>query len=86
MPTMTEPVVALSDKTNVGLPVRNLLSLLGAVGIGCWAFFGIQERLNIVETNQILMQADVTKNSTFSELWPRGQLSERFQPITNNSY
>jgi len=83
---MTEPVVALSDKTNVGLPVRNLLSLLGAVGIGCWAFFGIQERLNIVETNQILMQADVTKNSTFSELWPRGQLSALSQPITNNSY
>ena len=28
----------------------------------------------MVETNQILMSADVTKNSTFTEKWPRGEL------------
>ena len=27
-----------------------------------------------IETNYILMQSAVTKNSTFSELWPRGEL------------
>jgi len=56
------------------MPIRNLIGLIGAVCVGAWAFFGIQERLNIVETNQILMQADVTKNSTFTEKWPRGEL------------
>ena len=66
--------VHLSDKTSVGMPIRNLIGLIGAVCVGAWAFFGIQERLNIVETNQILMQADVTKNSIFSEKWPRGEL------------
>ena len=66
--------VLLSDKTSVGMPIRNLIGLIGAVCVGAWAFFGIQERLNIVETNQILMQADVTKNSTFTEKWPRGEL------------
>jgi hypothetical protein len=66
--------VQLSDKTSVGMPIRNLIGLIGAVCVGAWAFFGIQERLNIVETNQILMQADVTKNSTFTEKWPRGEL------------
>ena len=66
--------VHLSDKTSVGMPIRNLIGLIGAVCVGAWAFFGIQERLNIVETNQILMQADVTKNSTFTEKWPRGEL------------
>ena len=66
--------VSLSDKTSVGMPIRNLIGLIGAVCVGAWAFFGIQERLNIVETNQILMQADVTKNSTFTEKWPRGEL------------
>ena len=83
---MTDDVVALSDKTNVGMPIRNLIGLIGTICVGAWGYFGILERLNIVETNQILMQADVTKNSTFSELWPRGQLSEHSQPITNNSY
>jgi len=66
--------VSFSDKTSVGMPIRNLIGLIGAVCVGAWAFFGIQERLNIVETNQILMQADVTKNSIFSEKWPRGEL------------
>ena len=69
-----EDVVALSDKTNVGMPVRNLIGLIGAVCVGAWGYFGILERLNVVETNQILMSADVTKNSTFTEKWPRGEL------------
>ena len=81
---MSDEGVSFSDKTTVGMPIRNLIGLVSAVCVGAWGFFGIQERLNVVETNQILMQTDVTKNSTFSELWPRGQLSERSQPITNN--
>ena len=71
---MADEGVHLSDKTSVGMPIRNLIGLIGAVCVGAWAFFGVQERLNIVETNQILMQADVTKNSIFSEKWPRGEL------------
>ena len=71
---MTEDVVALSDRTNVGMPVRNLIGLIGAVCVGAWGYFVVLERLNVVETNQILMQADVTKNSIFSTEWPRGSL------------
>ena len=69
-----DDVVALSDKTNVGMPVRNLIGLIGAVCVGAWGYFGVLERLNKVETNYILMQSAVEKNSTFSELWPRGEL------------
>ena len=66
--------VSLSDKTSVGMPKRNLIGLIGTVCVGAWGYFGILERLNVVETNQILMSADVTKNSTFTEKWPRGEL------------
>ena len=69
-----DDVVALSDNTNVGMPVRNLIGLIGAVCVGAWGYFGVLERLNVVETNQILMSADVTKNSIFSTEWPRGSL------------
>ena len=69
-----DDVVALSDKTNVGMPVRNLIGRIGAVCVGAWGYFGVLERLNVVETNQILMSADVTKNSTFTLEWPRGTL------------
>ena len=66
--------VSLSDKTSVGMPIRNLIGLIGTVCVGAWGYFGILERLNVAETNQILMSADVTKNSTFTEKWPRGEL------------
>ena len=65
--------VSLSDKTNVGMPIRNLIGLIGSVCLGAWGYFGILERLNKVETNYILMQSDVVKNSTFSRDWPLGK-------------
>ena len=64
----------LSDNTAVSMPMRNLISILAAVGIGVWAFFGIQERLNTLETNNTLMQNDLEKAVEFSIKWPRGEL------------
>ena len=54
-----EDGVNLSDKTSVGMPIRNLIGLIGTVCVGAWGYFGILERLNVVETNQILMSADL---------------------------
>ena len=55
--------VDVSDKTAISMPMRNLLSILAAVGIGVYAFFGIQERLNNVETRNTLMEADLLKKA-----------------------
>ena len=70
---MSAEGVNLSDKTSVGMPIRNLIGLIGTVCVGAWGYFGILERLNKVETNYILMQSDVVKNSTFSRDWPLGK-------------
>ena len=64
----------VSDKTSVGLPLRNLIGLASAVAVGTWAWFGLQERLNVIETNQILMQKSVEQNEAFRIKWPRGEL------------
>ena len=56
------------------MPIRNLISLIASVGVGVWAYFGIIERLNRIETNNILMQADLVKNTEFRIKWPRGDL------------
>ena len=69
-----ETPVQISDRTNVGLPLRNLISLVAAASIGTWAWFGLQERLNKLETNQILMQKSVEQNENFRIKWPRGDL------------
>ena len=79
--------VDVSDKTAISMPMRNLLSILAAVGIGVYAYFGIQERLNNVETRNTLMEADLIKNTEFRIKWPRGELgslpadSEQFMLI-----
>jgi polyhydroxyalkanoate synthesis regulator phasin len=51
----------LSDNTSVSMPMRNLLSILGATALGVWAYFGVIERLNNIETRATLFEADLLK-------------------------
>ena len=64
----------VSDNTAISMPMRNLLSILAAVGIGVLAYFGIIERLNTLETDNKLMKSDLEKAVEFSIKWPRGEL------------
>ena len=64
----------VSDKTAISMPMRNLLAILSATAVGVWAFFGIQERLNNVETRVTLSESDLTKNTEFRIRWPRGEM------------
>ena len=64
----------ISDQTSVSMPMRNLISIIGAVGIGVWAYFGVIERLNNIETQGKLMIVDVEKNTEFRIGWPRGEM------------
>jgi hypothetical protein len=40
----------ISENTAISMPMRNLLSILGATAVGVWAYFGVIERLNNIET------------------------------------
>ena len=64
----------VSENSNIQLPLRNLISIIGAVAVGVWAYFGVIERLNNIETNGKLMIADVEKNTEFRIKWPRGEM------------
>ena len=50
----------ISDSTAISMPMRNLLSILAAVGIGVWAYFGVIERLNNLETKATLAEKDLS--------------------------
>ena len=65
---------SVSEKTEIGLPIKNLLGLIGATAVAVWAYFGIIERLNNIETQGKLMVADVEKNTEFRIKWPRGEM------------
>ena len=77
----------ISESTNVAMPIRNLISVIAAVAIGVWAFFGIQEKLNKYGTQLEIMDKDLVMNTEFRIKWPRGLLgslpadSEQFMLI-----
>ena len=74
------------------MPMRNLLSIVAAVAVGVWAYFGVIERLNKLETQSVLLEKDmsaederlhneVTKNTDFRIKYPRGELGQSSQDI-----
>ena len=77
----------VSDNTAISMPVRNMLAIIGAVGVGVWSYFGITEKLNQHSTQLTLMQSDLEKNTEFRIKWPRGEMgslpadSEQFMLI-----
>ena len=82
---MSKDRVDVSDSTAVSMPIRNMLAIIAAVGVGVWSYFGIIERLNRLETNTTLLEkdlnqavemvsADMEKNTEFRIKWPRGEM------------
>jgi division protein CdvB (Snf7/Vps24/ESCRT-III family) len=82
---MTKNRLDLSDNTAISMPMRNLLSIIAAVAVGVWAYFGVLERITILETNSKLaekdlnqhverLDVDLKKNTEFRIKWPRGEM------------
>jgi len=53
----------ISENTNIGLPLRNLIGLVMAVAMGAWFAFGVIERLNRLETKNQLFEKDLLEAS-----------------------
>ena len=75
----------VSDQTAISMPMRNLISIIAAVAVGVWAYFGVLERITMLETKSTLAEkdlqqavdtisADLEKNTEFRIKWPRGEM------------
>jgi len=53
----------ISENTSIGLELKGLVSIVGAVAIAVWAYFGIIERLNNLETKNQLFEQDLLEAS-----------------------
>ena len=82
---MSKNRIDISDNTAVSMPVRNMLAIIGAVAVGVWAYFGVLERITMLETKTVLAEKDLnghierietelTANSEFRIKWPRGEM------------
>jgi len=82
---MTKNRLDISDNTAISMPVRNMLAIIGAVAVGVWAYFGVLERITMLDTKAQLSEKDVNahveriendlkKNTEFRIKWPRGEM------------
>ena len=82
---MSKNRLEISDSTAISMPMKNLIAIVAAVSMGVWAYFGVLERITMLETTSKLaekdlnqhverLEADLTKNTEFRIKWPRGQL------------
>lgn len=71
----------VSDNTNISMPIRNMIAIIGAVAMGVWAYFGVTEKLNQHSTTLKLMQGDLEANTEFRIKYPRGELGQSSQDI-----
>ena len=53
----------LNDDTELTMPLRNLLSIVAGVALGVWAYFGVVERLNNIETQLEKLVQEVESGS-----------------------
>ena len=51
----------ISDQTAVSMPMKNLIAIISAVAVGVWAYFGVLERITMLETKAQLAEKDLTQ-------------------------
>ena len=66
----------ISESTSISMPMKNLISIIGAVAVGVWAYFGVVETLNKHSTTLELISKDLEANSEFRIKYPRGELGQ----------
>ena len=82
---MSKNRLDISDNTAISMPVRNMLAIIGAVAVGVRAYFGVFERITMLETTSKLSEKDMNahveriendlkKNTEFRIKWPRGEM------------
>ena len=71
---MSKKPLNISEEAKVQMPMKTVASLIAMVAIGTWAYFGIIETQNNLQTKVELMTKDLVENTEFRIKWPRGQL------------
>ena len=64
----------VSGESGISMPIKNLISIVATVAIGVWAYFGVIERINKLDSDNKLMTKDLEGAVEFSIKWPRGEL------------
>ena len=70
---MSKKPLRISEEAAVQMPMKTVASLIALVAIGTWAYFGIIETQNKINTKIEIFEKDLDMNTEFRIKWPRGQ-------------
>lgn len=71
-----------SDDSNVTLPIRNLVSIAAAIAISTWAYYGVIERLNVIETTMEAHWEEIEENDNWIDEWsPPASVQENIERV-----
>ena len=71
-----------SDDSNVTLPIRNLISIAAAIAVSTWAYYGVIERLNVIEQKLEAHWEEIEENDNWIDEWsPPSSVQENIERV-----
>jgi hypothetical protein len=64
-------MVDINDGTSITIPIRNLIALIAGTAVAVTGYFHMDERLTILEHNQVMFSKDVNANSQWITDWEK---------------
>ena len=59
----------IGEGTDITIPLRNLLSIIGGVAVAVIGYFHIDERIMLLEHEQVRMLDDISANEIWIDEW-----------------
>ena len=74
--------IKMSDSTNISIPLRNLISIIVGVSVSTWAYYGIIERLNAIEAQNVYMLEEIKENDNWiDDFQPPPQVQDTVERV-----
>jgi hypothetical protein len=64
----------VNDKSEITIPLKNLIALLLFVGVAITGYFNLVGRITFIEHNMSMQDMHIKSNNEFRIKWPRGEL------------
>ena len=69
---MADTDFKIGEGTDITIPLRNLLSIIAGVAIAVIGYFHIDERIMLLEHEQVRMLDDIQANAVWIDEWESG--------------
>ena len=69
---MSDTDFKIGEGTDITIPLRNLLSIIAGVAVAVIGYFHIDERIMLLEHEQVRLKDDIKSNAVWIDEWESG--------------